>query len=217
MEITLCTRVVLQEVRMTDESQRQLEIYLQEYGKLKDEQNARIGYRDNLLYITLGLFGGILTFALGKEGNPYALLVLPWSSLILGWTYLVNDEKITAIGRYLRYTLVEKVTALTGNSDIESIFGWEIAHRSDRRRHRRKIEQLVIDELTFVVSGMTALAAFWGIAFSYPDALKNLPSGVTLPLQIPIPALGILSGVELVLLVWLGIEIYLYADLARGR
>lgn len=203
---------------MTDESQRQLEIYLQEYGKLKDEQKARIGYRDNLLYITLGLFGGILTFALGKEGNPYALLVLPWSSLILGWAYLVNDEKITAIGRYIRYTLVEKVAALTDSTHPEAIFGWEIAHRSDRRRHRRKIEQLVIDQLTFVVSGITALAAFWGIALSHSDALKNLPPGVTLPpLQLLIPALGILSGVELILLVWLGIEIYLYADLARGR
>ncbi|MFM7450354.1 MAG: hypothetical protein ACKO24_17370, partial [Leptolyngbyaceae cyanobacterium] len=123
---------------MTDESQRQLEIYLQEYGKLKDEQKARIGYRDNLLYLTLGLFGGVVTFSLGEKGSPYALLVLPWISLILGWAYLVNDEKITAIGRYIRYTLVEKIAVLSGGADTESIFGWEIAHRIDLRRHRRK-------------------------------------------------------------------------------
>jgi hypothetical protein len=29
-----------------------LNLYLQEYGKLKDEQIQRIGFRDNLLYVT---------------------------------------------------------------------------------------------------------------------------------------------------------------------
>lgn len=193
-----------------DKTEHQLEIYLQEYSKLKDEQAARIGYRDNLIYITLGLFGGILTFALGKEGgNPYALLVLPWSSLILGWAYLVNDEKIAAIGRYIRYTLAEKVTALTGDTDVAAPFGWEIAHRSDRRRHRRKVEQLVIDEITFVLSGITALIAFWGLYCP-----RNL-SSVTI--QIPRPIPEILSGIEFVLLLVLGIEILIYADLASGR
>ncbi len=186
-----------------------VEGFLQEYGKLKDEQAARIGYRDNLIYITLGLFGGILTFALGKEGNPYALLVLPWSSLILGWAYLVNDEKIAAIGRYIRYTLAEKVMALTGDTDVASTFGWEIAHRSDRWRHQRKFEQLVIDEITFVLSGITALVAFWGLYCP-----RNLSSMI---IQIPSPIPEILSGIEFVLLLVLGIEILIYADLASGR
>jgi len=189
---------------MADEQRQMLDVYLQEYGKLKDEQAQRIGFRDNLLYVTLALFGTVLAFALGDKANPYALLVLPWVSLVLGWTYVVNDQKITAIGRYIRYTLIEKVSELTGEADkgveaVESIFGWEIAHRSDRRRKRRKIEQLVIDEIAFVGSGVVALVAFW-ILVPQMHWLAQ--------------ALG---WIELVLLIILGIELSLYADLVKGR
>ncbi|MGP1385929.1 MAG: hypothetical protein ACTS2F_20385 [Thainema sp.] len=187
--------------------QQMLTIYLQEYSKLKDEQSARIGFRDNLLYVTLGLFGGILTFSLGETLNPYALLVLPWVSLILGWTYLVNDQKITAIGRYLRYGLVDKVHALIGDAGLESIFGWEIVHRSDLRRQRRKLEQLVVDEVTFVLSGIIGLVVF-GYFLHQPSSLNP---------QLPMMAIVLLMGVELGLLIILGIEIFLYADLAKGR
>ncbi|MBW4475328.1 MAG: hypothetical protein KME54_00285 [Tolypothrix brevis GSE-NOS-MK-07-07A] len=178
--------------------QEMLEIYLKEYSKLKAEQAQRIGFRDNMLYVTLGLFGGILSFVLSDKVNYYALLVIPWICLILGWTYLVNDEKISAIGRYIRLTLTEKVKEQTNCSDIESIFGWEIAHRSDKFRSRRKIEQLIIDEITFVLSGIAALVSFWFMA--------NPPL-----------AIHFLSWVELLFLLVLGIEIFIYADLATGR
>ena len=189
---------------MADEQQQILDIYLQEYDKLKDEQSQRIGFRDNLLYVTLALFGTVLALAMGEKANPYALLVLPWASLVLGWTYLVNDWKITAIGRYIRHTLVEKISSLTGRAgadigEIESIFGWEIANRSDLRRKRRKIEQLIIDEIAFVMSGVVALVAFW----------KQVPN---MPLEAQI-----LGWIEFTLLVILGIEIFLYADLAKER
>ena len=189
---------------MSDEKQKKIEIYLQEYGKIKDEQAQRIGFRDNLLYVTLALYGTVLAFALGDKANPYALLVLPWVSLVLGWTYLVNDQKISAIGQYIRYTLVEKVSNLacregTNNEEIESIFGWEIAHRSDKRRKPRKIQQLIVDEIAFVVSGSVALRAFW----------------ILVP-QIQLEA-QILGWIELVLLIILGVEIFIYADLAKGR
>ena len=189
---------------MTDEQRQMLEVYLQEYGKLKDEQAQRIGFRDNLIYFTIGVFGGILAFALGEKANPDALLVLPWVSLILGWTYLVNDEKTTEIGRYIRYKLVKKVSELTGKADegveeVESIFGWEIAHRSDRLRKRRKIEQLIVDEITFVFSGIAALLAFW---YLVPQSHWTVT---------------ILCSIELVLLAILGVEIFIYADLAKGR
>lgn len=182
------------------EGQKQiLDVYLLEYEKLKEEQAQRIGFRDNMLYVTLGVFGGILSFALSGKNNNYALLVIPWVCLILGWAYLVNDEKITAIGRYIRYTLVEKIREHCSNTEIEYIFGWEIAHRSDKRRIRRKIEQMIIDEITFVVSGIFALAAFF---FLVPQ---------------PHWTIMLLCFIELVLLLALGIEILIYADLAKGK
>jgi hypothetical protein len=182
-----------------DQQQQILEIYFKEYDKLKSEQTQRIGFRDNLLYVTLGLIGTIISLAVSNTANYYALLVIPWVCLILGWTYLINDEKITAIGRYIRYTLTEKVKEQTGHTDIESIFGWETAHRSDNRRKRRKIEQLIIDEITFVLSGIVAVICFWVLV---PNA----------PL-----AINILASLEILLLLVLGIEIIIYADLAKGR
>lgn len=176
-----------------------VEVYLQEYGKLKDEQNSRIGFRDNLLYVTLGLFGGIVSFALSKADNYYALLVLPWVCLILGWTYLINDEKISAIGRYLRLDLAEKIKKVMGEPNSAAVLGWEVAHRSDERRMHRKIEQLIIDEITFVISGAVAIAAFWFLVPQFDVRIQVLTWG------------------EVVLLAVLGIEIFIYADLAKGR
>jgi hypothetical protein len=176
-----------------------LKVWLMEYDKLKVEQTQRIGFRDNLLYVTLGVFGAVVSFAVSNSANYYALLVIPWACLILGWTYLVNDEKISAIGRYIRLTLVEKIKEKTGYVDVESLFGWEIAHRSDRRRSRRKIEQLIVDEITFVLSGIFSLTAFWVL----------VPKAALL--------IRILGGAELLLLLVLGWEIVIYADLAKGR
>ncbi|MEQ8975543.1 MAG: hypothetical protein RIE73_34820 [Coleofasciculus sp. C1-SOL-03] len=183
---------------MSDKDQI-LEIFFKEYDKLKSEQAQRIGFRDNLLYVTLGVFGGVVSFAVSNPSNYYALLVIPWVCLILGWTYVVNDEKISAIGRYIRYKLVNKVKEHTGYGDLETLFGWEIAHRSDKHRKRRKIQQLIVDEITFVFSGIIALSAFWFL-------VAKPPLGVT-----------ILSWVELLLLILLGVEMFIYADLAEGR
>lgn len=183
---------------MSDKDQI-LEIFFKEYDKLKSEQAQRIGFRDNLLYVTLGLFATIISFAVSNSTNYYALLVVPWVCLILGWTYVVNDEKISAIGRYIRYKLVDKVREHTGYTDLETLFGWEIAHRDDKNRQRRKIQQLIVDEITFAASGVIALAAFW---FLVPKP----PIGVT-----------ILSWVELLLLIVLGVETFIYADLGKGR
>jgi hypothetical protein len=176
-----------------------LEIFFKEYDKLKSEQAQRIGFRDNLLYVTLGLFGTVVSFAVSNPANYYALLVIPWVCLILGWTYVVNDEKISAIGRYIRYKLVDKVKEHTGYDDLETLFGWEIAHRDDPHRKRRKIQQLIVDEITFVASGAIALVAFWVL-------VPGPPVGVT-----------VLSCAELLLLVALGVETFIYADLGKGR
>jgi hypothetical protein len=74
-----------------------LKIWLAEYDKLKAEQTQCIGFCDNLLYVTLGLFGVIIPTAISNPTNYHALLVIPWICLILGWRYLINDEKISAM------------------------------------------------------------------------------------------------------------------------
>jgi hypothetical protein len=124
------------------------DVALAEYQQVKAEQVARIGFRDNLMYVTLVAIAGTLTITHSAHSRGYLLLV-PAVTFVLGWTYLANDHMITAIGRYVR-----EHPALPG-------MGWETQHPADRRRCSRKRIQLAVDLATFCGSGLAALAAFW--------------------------------------------------------
>lgn len=151
--------------RSRSDRERLVQILLQEYGTLKSEQGSRIGFRDNLLYTTIGAVGAICSVAMGGFGSGsgpihHAFLLVPWVTTILGWTYLVNDEKITSIRKYIESTLAPRIEAVMGKENDLTAFGWERHHRSDARRGERKGVQLAIDLWTFVVSGFGAVAAF---------------------------------------------------------
>jgi len=123
------------------------ELALAEYTQLKTEQVARIGFRDNLIYATLVAIAGTLTITHSAHNHAYLLLV-PAVAFVLGWTYLANDQMITAIGRYVR-------------EHPSLSMGWETEHPADRRRRSRKTIQLFVDLATFCGSGLAALIAFW--------------------------------------------------------
>lgn len=181
-----------------EERKHLLDIHLREYDKIKTEQTRRIGFRDNLLYVTLSLYGGIFSYAITDQSHYYAFLTLPWVCFVLGWTYLVNDEKISAIGRYIRETLKAEIYAQK-LVPKENLFGWEVAHRNDKLRKSRKYFQLLVDEVTFCVSGLLALWVFW---FTLPDK--------------PDIWIGSFMTLDAILLVILGVWIWVYADLKKG-
>jgi hypothetical protein len=123
------------------------ELALAEYQAVKAEQVARIGFRDNLIYVTLVAVAGTLTIA--HSASRGYLLLVPAVTLTLGWTYLCNDHMITAIGRYVR-----EHPALPA-------MRWETEHPADKRRASRKVIQLAVDLTVFCGSGTVALTAFW--------------------------------------------------------
>ena len=127
---------------------RRTELALAEYRQVKGEQVARIGFRDNLLYVTLVAIGSLLAVTHSAHGRGYLLLV-PAVAFVLGWTYLANDAMITAIGRYVR------------ENPALPAMRWETDHPADRRRASRKVIQLAVDLATFCGSGLAALAGFW--------------------------------------------------------
>ncbi|MFJ6663569.1 hypothetical protein [Streptomyces sp. NPDC091383] len=133
-------------------------LLLAEYDRIKEEQKARIGFRDNLLYVTLASVTGVIAISLqGKNVN--LLLTLPLVCIVLGWTYLVNDEKISAIGRYIRGELGPRLTALSAADS--PIFGWEVYHRSDRLRVPRKLMQVLVDMTAYIAVPVMGLVVFW--------------------------------------------------------
>ncbi|WP_335971214.1 hypothetical protein [Streptomyces sp. CA2R106] len=131
---------------------------LAEYAQIKDEQRARIGFRDNLLYVTLAAVTAVAALAVQAK-RPDLVLALPLICVVLGWTYLVNDEKISAIGRYVRTQLGPQLATVTGSS--VAIFEWEAFHRGDSRRVTRKRIQTVVDLTAFLIVPYAALVAFW--------------------------------------------------------
>jgi len=176
-----------------------IDINLCECQKLKDEQIARIAFRDNLIYVTLGVFGAVVSFALTDVTHYPALLVLPFVSLVLGWTYIVNDQKISSIGRYIRHDLSDLLHTLVGTRDTAPLFGWEVAHRDDQNRKARKRRQFVVDELTFVGSGAIGLVAYL--------TLEPNPSW----------QLWVAFWFGVAMLVPIAVDIFRYADFAKGR
>jgi hypothetical protein len=140
-----------------------LSVLMDEYTALKSEQSERIGFRDNLLYVTIGAVGGIASVALGGFGvhvstMPEAFLLVPWVTAILGWTYIQNDQKITAIRQYIERELAPRIKVLIGAQEMPLV--WERYHRDDPRRVERKAIQLAVDLGTFVFSGGGAIAAY---------------------------------------------------------
>lgn len=127
-----------------------------EYERLKVEQLARIGVRDNLLYFTLGASAAGGGFALRYE--PTAWFFIPMVGLVLGWTYLANDTKITELGRYVKLELSPRIGRITKQPDV---FGWESSSFKVKRRLRRKVLQWLVDLVAFVVPGISAPAAYY--------------------------------------------------------
>jgi hypothetical protein len=136
-----------------------LTILLAEYERLKEEQRVRIGVRDNLIYATLASLAGVVVVTLTGHGHPDLLLLAAPVCVVLGWTYLANDQKVSAIGHYLRTQLTPALTTLT-TPDVP-VLAWETTHRQDARRTSRKRLQLAVDLLTFCLPGLAAVALHW--------------------------------------------------------
>lgn len=170
--------------------------HLLEYDKLKDEQTKRIEYRDQMVHVHLALVGAAIAWGLTHPTHRYVLLAVPWMCLIIGWAYLINDERISAIGKYIRETLVASCSAFVGVSNAH-IFQWENIHRCDDRRMERKILQLLVDEVEFVLSGFLSLGIL--LSFEQPLACQSWLVIVT----------------EVSLLVVLAIQFARYADVSN--
>lgn len=142
---------------------------LAEYDQLKGEQRARIRFRDSLMYTTLAAMAAVVAAALQAHSN-LAFLLLPPVTVILGWKYVANDDKITAIGRYIQAQLAPRLTALVQ----QPVFGWETTHaRGSRHPQARKAMQVLVDLLAFCFAPAAALVAVWATTACPPVLLAT--------------------------------------------
>lgn len=131
--------------------------YFKEYEKLKDEQKARISFRDQMIYISLGVIGATFSFTLQYNNYLIILLILPFICFILGWTYLINDIKISEIGNYIQNKLIPNMI-MTEASPIDS---WENFHKKAPLRLKIKIIQLIIDISMFCGSAFISIILYF--------------------------------------------------------
>ncbi|SNY53706.1 hypothetical protein [Paractinoplanes atraurantiacus] len=150
---------------MTSGDSGHVDVLRDEFKTLKDEQRDRIRARDNLIYSVIVAVAAVAGGA--RIAGPAVPLLLPPITLALGWTYLVNDQKVTAIGRYLHNDLGPRLASLVGGD----VLRWETAHRGDRRRQQRKRIQLGVDLLVFVLPGIVALSWYWTTGPDHPILL----------------------------------------------
>lgn len=151
-----------------------------EYNALKAEQNSRIALRDRLMYAALAALAATLALVVQPAGRPHLLLLLPLVCVVLGWTYLANDQKISAIGRYLRRHLAPALVA--SGARAGGVLAWESVHRCDPLRRLDKYTQLAVDLLMFVVPSLLSTALYWAaedvraglLAVSIIEALVTL-------------------------------------------
>ncbi|MCP9949076.1 hypothetical protein [Actinomadura madurae] len=173
---------------------KESQLLLAEYERIKEEQKVRIGFRDNLLYVSLASMAAVVGFTFSPKGHIGLLLALPLFAVVLGWAYVVNDQKISAIGEYVRTELSSRLASLSNAQG--SVFAWENYHRSDNRRVSRKFLQLSVDLITFCGSSMAAIVTYFAVG----------PHSVILT---------VCALVELIPIAALGQQIVAYADLRR--
>ncbi|MEV7216622.1 hypothetical protein AB0O31_26455 [Kitasatospora cineracea] len=157
-------------------------VLLAEYDCLKEEQRTRIGFRDNLLYFTLAAATAVVAITV-QSGQSRLLLTVPAICLILGWTYLVNDEKISAIGCYVRDRLGPRLGELTAARG--PVFDWEVYHRRVAGRTVRKRLQTVVDLFTYLGLPTVCTIAFW-----CSPAVQPLPVLASLVQTLALAVLG---------------------------
>jgi hypothetical protein len=169
-----------------------------EYAKLKEEQLKRIEFRDRMVEINLAAIGVIGSWALTHDSPPHSLLLIPWVCIVLGWAYLFNDDKVSALGKYFRREMADRIGQNLGVPP-EQVFQWEVSHRLDSDRSLRKILQFLVDQTTFILSGFGAI-----FAFVYLAPAQSTPVCIAIWLE------GVLLGM-------LSFFFWYFSDFGKGR
>lgn len=132
------------------------EVMLAEYDKLKDEEQERIR-------TCHGLIAAMATAAAAAAGFAYqlgtvdTLLVVPGAALVLGWTYLINEERAAEASRHIRQVLGPLFRSRLG-TDV-AVFGWEARRRRGGRW--RRATQVGVNLLLFCGPASGAMVVWW--------------------------------------------------------
>ncbi len=176
------------------------ETLFEEYKALKSEQLSRILFRDKVFQFNFAAIATILAVSF-KSQDIIIILLAPLVTIVFGWTYLMNDVKVSHIGSYFREVLSQRIyTLLKQSSDIKklldgqldefksqktvkdgvkselSMFLWEFYHADDPLREERKKTQQIIDLIAFPYIGIF-ISSIYICFFFYSLCVKKTWDG----------------------------------------
>ncbi len=129
-----------------------------EYEKLKDEQRARISFRENLFYIALIVVGAVFSSLLSISNFDVGYLAITPILFVISNTYYYNDDMVSQMNIYFREVLAPRVAAAT-KSRPEEVFYWETFNRTPRRI-RRRIYTMFANLILYPGASAAGLAIF---------------------------------------------------------
>lgn len=132
------------------------EVLLAKYVMPKAEQKSRIVVYDRLMYATLATLAAATAASIIVARVPQ--LLLPPPCAVLGWTYLVNDENISAIEDYLRDHIGPRLARTLGGVEV---LDWESVHRDRLGRWLRKPLQHGVDLVMFLIAALLLGVGYW--------------------------------------------------------
>lgn len=220
---------------MDEEVRKLKDIYLEEFKVLKAEQLSRMTLRDRYIYFTIGALATTIAIST-KITHPFLLIGIALICLFFGWTYLMNDIKVSHIGEYIRDVLSPRIYSVLDRipdmgqylkDDLEelkktqkikdkvrenkSLFLWEFFHADDRYRKIRKWFQFFIDFSLFVIPAFVSLSIYsnW-----FALGLEPLTRDAIEPTKLRCLA-DIVCIVILLCHLWLALYMWIHADLTK--
>ncbi|BEK95013.1 hypothetical protein [Nocardia seriolae] len=120
-----------------------------EHPTLKSEQLERIKLRDTFLNLNIVALGVVTAVGLpGQRGGVW--LIVPWITTILGWAYLSNDDKVSAIARHLRLQV----------SPIDVSGSWETSRKGLLPLRIRWFADVITFTLSFIAPIPAAITLY---------------------------------------------------------
>lgn len=143
---------------------------MDERPTLKSEQLERIKQRDTFLNLNIVALGVVTAVAQPGQRSGGVWLIVPWITTILGWAYLSNDDKISAIARHLRLQV----------SPLDTASSWETSRKGLLPLRVRWYADVTVFVLSFVAPTPVAIVLFarnatgpWPVAVWVIAALES--------------------------------------------
>lgn len=153
-----------------DKLQLAIQAHLAEYGALRQEMLEMIKWREQIVFLSLGISGALLSFSFSSDqaapnapvSRHIALYLVSPLATALGGLWQVNAMRIYRLGVYIRDVLAPKINTLlkepatTAGAAALEVFAWESSReRVTHKWLRRSLEWIVLF-LAFVASGVLA-------------------------------------------------------------